>query len=257
MKLSIITINYNNCAGLQKTIDSVIAQTWRDFEWIVIDGGSTDGSKELIEKYKEHFAFWCSEPDKGIYNAMNKGIIHATSDYLQFLNSGDNLTDERVVGEFVEKEWEEDVIAGDVLFDNKIVKHHIDDKDFDFDYMYNGAFCHQATYIKRKLFAQYGMYDESLRIVSDWKFLFEVLIIHGVTYRHWERTVAIFYTNGISFSNEYRPMLLDERAKVLSQYRRITQSIEKRNKRIGELDLPIMVLLRQRALKKLKKMFGL
>ena len=74
MKLSIITINYNNRDGLQKTIDSVVAQTWRDFEWIIIDGGSTDGSKELIEKYKDHFAFWCSEPDKGICNAMNKGI---------------------------------------------------------------------------------------------------------------------------------------------------------------------------------------
>ena len=77
MKLSIITINYNNKAGLQKTIDSVVAQTWRDFEWIIIDGGSTDGSKELIEQYQQHFAYWCSEPDKGVYNAMNKGIDKA------------------------------------------------------------------------------------------------------------------------------------------------------------------------------------
>ena len=94
MKLSIITVNLNNRDGLQKTIDSVICQTFRDFEWIVIDGGSTDGSKELIEQYADHFAYWVSEPDKGIYNAMNKGIKVAKGEYLQFLNSGDSLWNE-------------------------------------------------------------------------------------------------------------------------------------------------------------------
>ncbi len=89
MKLSIITVNLNNKDGLQKTIDSVISQTFKDFEWIVIDGGSTDGSKELIEKYSDYISYWVSEPDKGIYNAMNKGIKVAKGDYLEFLNSGD------------------------------------------------------------------------------------------------------------------------------------------------------------------------
>ena len=91
MTLSIITINYNDVHGLQKTINSVLSQTWKDYEWIIIDGGSTDGSKELIEKYQQHFSFWCSEPDKGIYNAINKGIAHAHGDYIQFLHSGDYL----------------------------------------------------------------------------------------------------------------------------------------------------------------------
>ena len=94
MKLSIITINYNNLAGLQKTIESVVSQTFRDFEWIVIDGGSVDGSRELIERYANSFSYWVSEPDKGIYNAMNKGIVVAKGDYLLFLNSGDWLCDE-------------------------------------------------------------------------------------------------------------------------------------------------------------------
>ena len=66
MLLSIITINFNNCEGLKRTINSVVGQTFRDFEWIVVDGGSTDGSKELIEQYADHFAYWVSEPDKGI-----------------------------------------------------------------------------------------------------------------------------------------------------------------------------------------------
>lgn len=81
MKLSIITINYNNLQGLRNTFQSVISQTWQEFEWIVIDGGSTDGGKELLEEHQEKFSYWVSEPDKGIYNAMNKGISHANGEY--------------------------------------------------------------------------------------------------------------------------------------------------------------------------------
>ena len=87
MKLSIITINYNNCDGLRKTIESVIAQTTRDFEYIVIDGGSTDGSVDVIKEYADYIDYWVSEPDKGIYNAMNKGTRAAHGDFLLFLNS--------------------------------------------------------------------------------------------------------------------------------------------------------------------------
>ena len=132
MKLSIITVNYNNKAGLQKTIDSVVAQTWRDFEWIIIDGGSTDGSKELIEQYQQHFAFWCSEPDKGVYNAMNKGIDKAQGVYLLFLNSGDVLYDEHVLQNVDDLHLDSDIISGQVermdnhqllrVYDNNILK---------------------------------------------------------------------------------------------------------------------------------------
>ena len=102
MKLSIITVNLNNRDGLQKTIDSVVSQTFKDYEWIVIDGGSTDGSKELIEQYADHFTDWVSEPDKGIYNAMNKGIGMASGEYIQFLNSGDSLVSGHVVDQMSE-----------------------------------------------------------------------------------------------------------------------------------------------------------
>ena len=95
MKLSIITINYNNCSGLEKTIQSVIKQSFTDYEWIVVDGGSTDGSKELLEKYQNHFAFWVSEPDNGIYHAMNKEMQKATGDFCLYINSDDYLIDKR------------------------------------------------------------------------------------------------------------------------------------------------------------------
>jgi len=83
-KLSIITINYNNCAGLKRTIDSVVSQSFKDYEWIVIDGGSKDGSKDLIEQYSDSFTYWVSEPDNGIYNAMNKGIEKANGEWMLF-----------------------------------------------------------------------------------------------------------------------------------------------------------------------------
>ena len=89
MRLSIITINYNNREGLRKTIESVVNQTYRNFEYIIIDGGSTDGSVEVVKEYADRISYWVSEPDNGIYNAMNKGVLAANGKYIQFLNSGD------------------------------------------------------------------------------------------------------------------------------------------------------------------------
>ena len=137
MKLSIITINYNNLEGLKRTYESVVSQTCQDFEWIIIDGGSTDGSKEFIEEHRDKFAYWCSEPDKGIYNAMNKGISKAKGEYLNFMNSGDEYADERVIEEFIDTKWEEDVILGDAFFvgEFETEKIHPEEQDLDFDFL--------------------------------------------------------------------------------------------------------------------------
>ena len=89
MKLTVVTINYNNCKGLEKTLRSVTSQLTPEVEYVVIDGGSTDGSVDLIKRYEKNISFWVSEPDKGIYNAMNKGIAHAKGEYINFMNSGD------------------------------------------------------------------------------------------------------------------------------------------------------------------------
>lgn len=97
MKFSIITINYNNCEGLEKTIQSVIEQSYKGYEYIVIDGGSTDGSIDIIKKYEPSITFWVSEKDSGIYNAMNKGIRHSTGEYLNFMNSGDTFYEPEVL----------------------------------------------------------------------------------------------------------------------------------------------------------------
>lgn len=255
MKLSIITINYNNLEGLKRTYDSVVSQTCQDFEWIIIDGGSTDGSKEFIEEHQYHFAYWCSEPDRGVYHAMNKGIAQAKGEYLNFMNSGDNYADERVIYEFISAGWDEEVIAGDIMVDNDELKiwRNPEEGNLDFDYMMQSSVYHQPSFIKKNLFKLYGGYDENLRIVADWTFFINALILHNGSYRHWRRIVANYMFDGISSKPENHKFHMEERNRVLNQYARIIRSIEKRNKRIQELDLPIMVIFRRKLYEKIKK----
>ena len=180
MKLSIITVNLNNHDGLQKTIDSVVAQTFKDFEWIVIDGGSTDGSKELIEQYADHFAYWVSEPDKGIYNAMNKGIRMAKGDYLQFLNSGDWLASSTVLQDVFNANPTADFVYGDHIESDGSIE--AGPNPLTFQRMYRSTICHQDVFHSKRLFEE-CQYDENYRIVSDWKFIFEGVVRRKGTYQ--------------------------------------------------------------------------
>jgi len=218
MRLSIITINLNNRDGLLKTIDSVVAQTFRDFEWIVIDGGSTDGSRELIEQYADHIAYWVSEPDKGIYNAMNKAVKKAKGEYLLFLNSGDWLLDEKVLQDFSNSSISADIIGGDVrlIYDEDwmpIVKSPSPEK-VGFDYFYHGNLCHQSTFIKRELFDKYGLYEEQYRIVSDWEFFMKVLVVHNALYGRFNRVVSCFPVDGISADPNFEQEKKNDRKKA-------------------------------------------
>ena len=199
MKLSIITINLNNREGLQKTIESVISQTFRDFEWIVIDGGSTDGSAELIKQYAAHFAYWVSESDKGIYNAMNKGIRQAKGEWLQFLNSGDQLYEETTLQKVFAKEYNADVIYGNAKGINKngSITDRILPDILAYSYLYGGwSISHQASYFKRNLFDN-NLYNERFRIVSDCEYCLN-LILRGCRFEHINQYVVWYDNNGIS-----------------------------------------------------------
>ncbi len=197
MTLSIITINYNNRDGLQKTIDSVLAQTWTDFEWIVIDGGSTDGSRELIEQYQENFAYWCSEPDKGVYNAMNKGIAKAKGEYLNFMNSGDTYYEAETLQKVFSEKRTADILYGDCVMDNKGEKsiiHYPDEMEF--FYLYEKMICHQAMFLRHSLLKSNG-YDESLRICADKQHLL-LSALRGATFECTGCIVCIYDMSGIS-----------------------------------------------------------
>nr|WP_315234326.1 glycosyltransferase family 2 protein [uncultured Flavobacterium sp.] len=214
-KLSIITINYNNLAGLQRTVESVINQTWKEFEYIVIDGGSTDGSLAFIESQSDNIHYWVSEPDKGIYNAMNKGIAKASGEYLLFLNSGDDLNDLKVLEEnhfhLLEKDiiyFDINVIGDGIFFVKKCPAI------MTFSYLYHETLPHQSTFIRKELFKKIGYYDEDIKIVSDWKFFIIALIKHNATYKHVDAVISTFYLDGISFFEDYS----NDRRQVLNEY---------------------------------------
>jgi len=199
MKLSIITVNYNNKAGLQKTIDSVVAQTWRDFEWIIIDGGSTDGSKELIEQYQQHFAYWCSEPDKGVYNAMNKGIGRARGEYLNFMNSGDIFYSKDTLEEvFARNILNADMIYGDWV---RIEKENIvlmkAPNKVSLEFFYTDNICHQAMFLKSSTMKKRS-YDETFQIYADWARWME-MALDGLVFQYVPVTICCFdATEGLS-----------------------------------------------------------
>ncbi len=203
MELSIITINYNNLDGLRKTYDSVMSQTFRDFEWIVIDGGSTDGSREFIEGHKEDFAFWCSEPDNGVYHAMNKGIRKATGEYLNFMNSGDTYFDSGSLAIVFSTERTSDILYGAMLLADGTLDHEPMMKTelqwFDF---YDNTLPHQASFIKRKLFDKVGFYDETYRISADWHFFAKAFVCYGASLEFIPSVLARFEGGGCSANSK-------------------------------------------------------
>lgn len=215
MNLSIITINYNNCEGLKKTIDSVVSQTFRNFEWIIIDGGSIDGSRELIEKYSNHFAYWVSEPDRGIYNAMNKGIYQAKGDYLLFLNSGDWLYNKTSLERCFAHDFNADVMYGDCVFHytDHVAKRYYP-SNLTFDFLYRSSLSHCSSFIKREVLTK-EYYNEDYKIVSDLEFWVK-LAIAGGSFNHLDEFVSVFDTTGVSSTNHE----LDnaERKQMLSHY---------------------------------------
>lgn len=218
MKLSIITINYNNKAGLQRTIESVVAQTCKLFEWIIIDGGSTDGSKELIEQYQDCMAFWCSEPDNGIYHAMNKGIQHASGCYCLFLNSGDRFHDENVVKNAIKTFDSTDFITGiewkvDDLY--QPIKIMIPPQKIENYYMIESALSHQSTFIKTSVLKR-RPYDDSLKITADWEEMFYEMMMNNKTYKSIDIVITDFLVGGIS--QKQNIINSSEREKVLNKY---------------------------------------
>ena len=198
-KLSIITINYNNLEGLKKTVTSVVNQTWQDFEYIIIDGGSTDGSAAYIESQSKQIDYWVSEPDKGIYNAMNKGISRASGEYLLFLNSGDELFSNSVLIENYEEFHTEEIIYFDI---NQVYKDRTNIFSYpsilDYTVFLNYTIGHPTTLIMRSLFYKFGFYDEGFKIVSDWKFFFMVIIKYQIKTRKVNKVLSSFYYDGIS-----------------------------------------------------------
>ena len=264
MKLSIITINYNNAEGLRKTLASVASQTYRDIEHIIVDGGSTDGSLEVIKDYEQaihHTPYtihlqWLSEPDHGIYNAMNKGIeialghrvvnLDHTSapnslnakrstlneslcDYIQILNSGDLLAAPNVTERMMNALYTlhhtpyTENASPAILYGNMIKKDYTTGKiigksgevEYSLRQYFSSTMNHDCCYIRRDIYEKYGLYDENLKIVSDWKWFLQTIGLGKVKPVYVDIDVTIFDASGISEMN--LTLRNQERRKVLEE----------------------------------------
>jgi len=226
MVLSIITINRNNAAGLEKTLQSVASQTFKGFEYIVVDGASTDGSVEVIKKFEPQFANlkWVSEPDSGIYNAMNKGVRLASGDYVQILNSGDCLASYKVTELMIanlDKAGHPSILYGNMVKcfpdGKRVVDKCFAGQEITMLGMFTGTLNHNPAYIRRDLLEKYGYYDESLKIVSDWKWYLQAIILGGEKPQYVDMDVTLFDMTGISENANNKAVIQKERQMVLEE----------------------------------------
>lgn len=210
-KVSVITVNYNNADGLKRTLESLFAQTFTDYESIVIDGGSTDGSREIIENFADRITYWVSEPDGGIYHAMNKGIRQATGLYYNFMNSGDLFEDPTVLENIFASDPTEDILFGKYTSDRH-PKGVAYPTPITMLTLYKTHPNHQASFLRWTLFNDH-LYDETYQIASDWKFFIECLIFRQCSYAHLDVIVARYDQTGISSVNQ--KLYEEEREQIL------------------------------------------
>ena len=310
MKLSIVTINRNNAEGLRKTIESVLSQTYREMEYIIIDGASLDESVKVIQDYvtkvkseelRAKSIIWVSEKDNGIYNAMNKGIEIALGrrvvnadhtsipnslntnslnesqcDYIQILNSGDILAapdvTERMVSALAQAKSEElrgksEEIGIPILYGNMVKYDYNSNKvigkskevEYSLRQYYASTMNHDCCYIRRDVYDKYGLYDESLKIVSDWKWFLQAIGLGNVWPVYADIDVTIFDASGISetnleLRNKERRQVLEEvlPPAILADYDKYAFPMEQYN-RLKKYHLWPIVYFMERVLFKLNK----
>ncbi len=199
--VSVIIATYNCHATIEQTIQSVISQDFAGKELIIIDGGSTDGTREIIKKHDQAIAFWSSEPDRGVYDAFNKGIARARGEWLYFLGADDRFIDETVLGQIFARPLPGKMIYGNVLLEGTgPIKRN--------NCVYDGKFtklklclrniCHQAVFYHKSLFATLGNFDLQYPVLADYAFNLKAFAAEGTEPHYLETLIAVFWNEGIS-----------------------------------------------------------
>ncbi len=217
MKYSIITVNYNNKEGLRQTIKSIESLQSSNFEYIIIDGGSTDGSVEVIKEHEASISYWISEKDKGIYNAMNKGILKARGEFINFMNSGDTFYEPDVLNKVEPFLNEHDIVIGKEFHQSPtngktattFLPLRISMATFFVSYL-----PHQSGFIRRSLFDDMP-YDENCRIVGDWKFYLMQIVYNNRSVKLIDTIISKREQGGIS--NSAQELNAKERINTLNE----------------------------------------
>lgn len=226
-KISIITVCYNAEKTIERTIRSIINQNYPDIEYVVVDGKSTDKTIEILEKYKNDIGIIVSEKDKGIYDAMNKGIALSSGSYVLFLNADDYLFSSDTIKNLmsvVSTEHDTDIFYGNVLMyeDNNGYAKIWKPEPVSSKLLYRSTLPHPSTIFKRSLFEKIGMYDDSYKIAADFEFYVRAFR-NGAKFRYVDQLVSVFSYGGISTSSENKKLTHDEREQILAKHFSVTQ----------------------------------
>lgn len=243
MKISVITVCYNAKATIERTLQSVTQQSYPNKEFVVIDGGSTDGTLEILKKYADQIDVLVSEPDKGIYDAMNKGIAKASGDYLIFINADDYFYDEFAL-ERVAQAPHADFIFGDQYDEEDGSRELAQNLDaLDVYHMFRGYFAHQSILAKRELFQKYGNFDLSYKICADWDWILRCLV-NGATTTRVGTPIAVFTVGGASGIAGKKGLLSRERKRLIK-------------KNLGSLPVENALMKTEKLFRNLLRKFGL
>lgn len=220
MKVSVITVCYNAAGTIEETIKSVLAQTYKNIDFVIIDGQSSDDTLGIIGRYRDQIAVIVSEKDCGIYDAMNKGIQAATGEVVFFLNADDVFYNETVIEKIVNVfvKHDIDILYGDVVLldDGKTVikRHSLLDKM----YFLHNTICHQAIFSRAGVFKQYGLFDTAFKLSADYEWLLRVLFKFRSSSLYVEIPIAVYNTKGRSGNQELEGLLFAEREKIIDIY---------------------------------------
>lgn len=215
MKISIVTINYNNAEGLKRTIDSVLTQTYKNIEYIIIDGGSTDHSVDLI-KNSSGVSYWVSEKDKGVFDAQNKGLKSAHGDYVLVLNSGDELADPEVLEKVFSQPQNADILYGNMIIVGADGKREtgLMPASVTFEHMIRDTLWHPVSFVKREFLEKVGYYNTQYKVVADYEWFLRAIFLNKATLRYIDLAVSVFYLGGMSSDPKNTAALHKERVQA-------------------------------------------
>jgi glycosyltransferase involved in cell wall biosynthesis len=216
---SIITINYNNHVGLEKTVQSITSQNYLNFEFIIIDGGSSDDFLNVINTHEEKISFWCSEKDKGIYDAQNKGIQQAKGEYLVFMNSGDCFSDNTVLqkaAQFINDNNGRKIFYGNtnLVEEDGLRRFLAPPKIVDIHFFFFATLNHQSCFIHKSLFVKYGVYNLEYKIGADYEFLFKVFLSEPHCYIYMNELICDYENYGTSANTKFFDLIVKERVQI-------------------------------------------